>query len=135
MKQFEALTRKDSQPVRYLIVDDSVFARKSLAKMVESFGGRLAGEAGDGCTAVDLFRSHQESIDVILLDATIPGSSSREVMAEVRRIRPDIKVILTSAYSGEAVMPSLDAQCTSAFIRKPFSLADLMEVVRNTLAS
>ena len=31
MKQFEALTRKDSQPVRYLIVDDSVFARKSLA--------------------------------------------------------------------------------------------------------
>ena len=33
MKQFEALTRKkDSEPVRYLIVDDSVFARKSLAK-------------------------------------------------------------------------------------------------------
>ena len=38
MKQFEALTRKkDNQAVRYLVVDDSVFARKSLAKMIESF--------------------------------------------------------------------------------------------------
>jgi len=52
MKQYEPLTRKDQQPVRYLIVDDSVFARKSLVKMVESFGGLVAGEAGDGCAAV-----------------------------------------------------------------------------------
>ena len=53
MRQFEALTRKkDNQPVRYLIVDDSVFARKSLAKMVEAFGGTVAGEAGDGLTAI-----------------------------------------------------------------------------------
>jgi chemotaxis response regulator CheB len=53
MKQFEALTRKnDHQAVRYLVVDDSVFARKSLAKMIESFGGQVVGEAGDGCTAI-----------------------------------------------------------------------------------
>ena len=53
MKQFNALTRKkDQQPVRYLVVDDSVFARKSLAKMIETFGGQVVGEAGDGCTAI-----------------------------------------------------------------------------------
>src|SRR6266481_4309240 len=47
MKQFAALLRKDNQPVRYLVVDDSVFARKNLIKMIEMFGGEVAGEAGD----------------------------------------------------------------------------------------
>ena len=47
MKQFAALLRKDHQPVRYLVVDDSVFARKNLIKMIEMFGGEVAGEAGD----------------------------------------------------------------------------------------
>jgi hypothetical protein len=40
MQQFAALLRKqDKQPVRYLVVDDSVFARKNLARMIEVFGG------------------------------------------------------------------------------------------------
>ena len=43
---------KDGQPVRYLVVDDSVFARKNLARMIETFGGQLCGEAGDGVTAI-----------------------------------------------------------------------------------
>ena len=52
MQQFAALLRKDSRPVRYLVVDDSVFARKNLIKMIEMFGGEVAGEAGDGLTAI-----------------------------------------------------------------------------------
>jgi len=48
MEQFAPVKRsKDGQPVRYLIVDDSVFARKNLARMIESFGGQVAAEAGD----------------------------------------------------------------------------------------
>ena len=52
MQQFAALLRKDQKPVRYLVVDDSVFARKNLIKMIEQFGGEVAGEAGDGLTAI-----------------------------------------------------------------------------------
>ena len=52
MQQFAPLLRKDNQPVRYLVVDDSVFARKNLIKMIELFGGEVAGEAGDGLTAI-----------------------------------------------------------------------------------
>src|SRR6185437_11423722 len=57
MKPFTPLTRKqDRQPVRYLVVDDSVFARKSLAKMIDTFGGELAGEAGER-----IVRQHPEA--------------------------------------------------------------------------
>jgi two-component system, chemotaxis family, chemotaxis protein CheY len=81
MKQFEALTRKDSQPVRYLIVDDSVFARKSLAKMVESFGGRLAGEAGDGCTAITEYARTKP--DIVLMDITMPQMEGIEAVERI----------------------------------------------------
>ena len=58
MDQFVPIKRsKDGQPVRYLIVDDSVFARKNLGRMVESFGGQIAGEAGDGLTAITEYDS------------------------------------------------------------------------------
>ena len=74
----------------------------SLSKLLAKRGFSVI-EAGDGCAAIDLLRKYRDRIDVILLDATIAGSSSRDVMAEARRIRPDIKLILTSAYSREMV--------------------------------
>jgi len=46
MKQFAALLRKDNQPVRYLVVDDSVFARKNLIKMIEMFGAKWPAKPG-----------------------------------------------------------------------------------------
>ena len=67
MQQFQPLLRKDQQPVRYLVVDDSVFARKNLIKMIELFGGEVAGEAGDGLTAIAEFnRSKAETNNVML---------------------------------------------------------------------
>ena len=71
MEQFAPVKRsKDGQPVRYLIVDDSVFARKNLARMIETFGGQVAAEAGDGLTAISEFdRTHP---DIVLMDITMP---------------------------------------------------------------
>src|SRR5205085_958746 len=71
MEQFSTLFRsKDKQPVSYLIVDDSVFARKNLSKIVEGFGGKVAGEAGDGMTAIAEYdRVHP---DLVLMDITMP---------------------------------------------------------------
>ena len=117
-----------------LLVEDEETLRFCVSKLLRKRGFSVV-EAGDGNTAVDFCRNHRESIDVILLDVTIPGCSSREVMAEARRSRPDIKVILTSAYSRETVISSPEEQYASAFIRKPFTLADLMDVLQNTLAS
>ncbi len=95
MKQFEALTRKDRQPVRYLIVDDSVFARKSLAKMVESFGGRLAGEAGDGCTAITEYARTKP--DIVLMDITMPQMEGIEAVERIVQEHPEARVVMVSS--------------------------------------
>src|SRR6266699_2892310 len=65
MKQFAALLRKDNQPVRYLVVDDSVFARKNLIKMIEMFGGEVAGEAGGGLAVLAGFT--RISLEIVLM--------------------------------------------------------------------
>src|ERR1700683_4863273 len=96
MKQFEALTRKkDSEPVRYLIVDDSVFARKSLAKMIESFGGQVIGEAGDGCTAITEYARTKP--DIVLMDITMPQMEGIEAVERIVQEHPDARIVMASS--------------------------------------
>jgi DNA-binding NtrC family response regulator len=67
---------------------------------------------------------------VMLLDMTIPGARSAEVVAEAAQTRPDIRVILTSAYSQEMVTAPLSTSQIRDFIRKPFQLRELVETLR-----
>src|SRR5581483_3371885 len=88
-------------------------------------------EAPDGSAAIDLLKANAEEIDVILLDITIPGASSSQVVAEAVQTRSDIRVILTSAYSQEMATASLKASQIHGFIRKPFQLGDLVRTLRH----
>ena len=82
MEQFASLKRsKDGQPVRYLVVDDSVFARKNLARMVETFGGQVAGEAGDGMTAITEY--DRTNPDIVLMDITMPQMEGIEAAEKI----------------------------------------------------
>src|SRR6202040_2747777 len=80
-----------------LVVEDEEVLRVAVSKALRKRGFSVI-EASDGSAGMDLIRKHKEDIDVILLDVTLPGRSSREIFDEVRRLRPNLKVILTSAY-------------------------------------
>jgi hypothetical protein len=60
---------------------------------------------------------------------TIPGASSREVLAEAANVRPDIRVVLTGAYAQEMFSRATNGRQISGFIRKPFQLADLLKTL------
>jgi len=92
-------------------------------------------EASDGSAAIDLIRARADELDVVLLDVTLPGPSSREILEQAVRIRPEIKVILTSAYSREAVSASFAELPAEHFIRKPFQFAELMSLLEDTLSA
>jgi DNA-binding NarL/FixJ family response regulator len=66
---------------------------------------------------------------------TIPGASSLEVIAEAVKVRPDIRVVLASAYSQEMFFSATSVPQIKRFIRKPFQLADLVKTLRSSLAS
>ena len=127
-------TARSALDATVLVVEDESPLRQAVGKTLRRSGLKVL-EAADGFTAIDLLRANGGAIDVILLDMTIPGAPSPEVVAEAVKVRPDIRVILTSAYSEEMISGAVSVPQIRDFIRKPFQLGDLVQTVRSTLSS
>jgi CheY-like chemotaxis protein len=122
-----------SQHVAILVVEDEATLRQPVIKMLRNTGFEVF-EAADGTSAIDLLREHGRRIDAILLDMTLPGPGGREIVAEAANVKPEIRVILTSAYSHEIIDGSMTAPQIRGFIRKPFKLVDLLKTIRSSLS-
>jgi PAS domain S-box-containing protein len=116
-----------------LLVEDEEGLRVATAKMLRKHGLTII-EASDGWAAIELIHKREQDIDLLLLDMTIPGASSTEVFAEAQRIRPEAKIILTTAYSREAAGPTFDSPQLRGFIRKPYQFAELIHLLHEALS-
>src|SRR5664280_3143035 len=132
MEQFPALVRsKDRQPVRYLVVDDSVFARKNLTKMIDTFGGHLAGEAGDGCTAITEYdRTHP---DIVLMDITMPQMEGIEAAERIVQQHPEARIVMVSSVGYQENIVAALQRGARHFVQKPVKPEVLYEVIKYVL--
>ena len=117
-----------------VVVEDEDELRRAVSKILRKTGFSVI-EAGDGTVALDLIRAHKDEVGVVLLDITLPGKSSQEVFEEARRVQPRLRIILTSAYSWEVVGASFPGLPLESFIRKPYNLANLVNVLRDDPAA
>ena len=129
MEKFNAVKRsKDGQPVRYLIVDDSVFARKNLARMIESFGGNVASEAGDGLTAIAEYdRTHP---DIVLMDITMPQMEGIEAAEKIVRSHPEARIVMVSSVGYQENIVAALQRGARHFVQKPVKAEVLYEVIK-----
>jgi PAS domain S-box-containing protein len=123
----------DSITGTVLIVDDEEMLRAAVSKMLRKEGFNAI-EASDGEAAVDLFRDNVEDVRVILLDVTLSGRSSQKVLEELRTIQPQVKIVLTSAYSRQTTATLIECPEVKGFLRKPYQFGELMQVLRSVLA-
>jgi len=128
MDQFPAVSRKDGSPIRFLIVDDSVFARKNVTKMVESFGGQIAGEAGDGCTAITEYE--RATPDIVLMDITMPQMEGIEAAERIIRSHPDARVVMVSSVGYQENIVAALQKGARHFVQKPVKAEILYEVIK-----
>jgi two-component system chemotaxis response regulator CheY len=132
MEQFAALIRtKDRQPVRYLVVDDSVFARKNLTKMIDNFGGQVAGEAGDGCTAITEYDRTRP--DIVLMDITMPQMEGIEAAERIVRQHPDARIVMVSSVGYQENIVAALQKGARHFVQKPVKAEVLYEVIKYVL--
>jgi PAS domain S-box-containing protein len=117
-----------------LIVEDEDALRLAVAQMLRK-RGFLVIEASDGSSALELVRAHKDEIDAMLLDITLPGVPSRVVFEEARQLHANLKVILTSAYSRQAVDASFTGLPVEGFLRKPFQLVELVGSLQEVLSA
>ena len=112
-----------------LIVEDEDVIRLAVSKMLQKAGFSVI-EAGDGTTGANLFRINETKIDVVLLDVTLPGMPGRDVLKEMRRIRPGVKVVLTTAFNKDRALSSIDEQHPWGYVRKPYQFGELISLLR-----
>ena len=128
---FENLMRKDGKPIRYLVVDDSVFARKNIIKMVEQFGGELAGEAGDGCTAITEY--DRAKPDIVLMDITMPQMEGIEAAEKIVQKDPHARVVMVSSVGYQENIVAALQRGARHFVQKPVKPEVLYEVIKYVL--
>ena len=112
---------------RILVVDDEVNMRTTLADILAYEGFDVA-TAESGERAVKLCR--REAFDTVLMDVRMPGIDGIEATRRIRRMRPDARVIMMSAYSVEQLVEAELRQGIVAFLRKPLDAERLLELLR-----
>src|SRR5262249_4711786 len=112
-------------------IEDEETLRQAVAKRLHAKGLRVF-EAGDGRAAVELLRTHSSQIHVAVLDVTLPGLSGREVLHTLRETRPQIKVIITSAYGRDRALETVNGEPSQPYIRKPYRVDELFDLIRKT---
>ncbi len=80
-----------------------------------------------GREAIEVFREHGDEIVGVLLDLTMPHLDGEQTFREIRRIRPDIPVVLSSGYNMQDATQRFTGKGLAGFIQKPYNLAALRE--------
>ena len=112
-----------------LLVDDEEEVLKVGEKFLKAMGYQVL-TAHDGKEAIEVHQKHQESIDLVLLDIVMPIMGGSEVFDRLKKINPNIKVLISSGYSIDGEATKILERGGSGFIQKPFDIKQLSQSIR-----
>jgi len=115
-----------------LLIDDE--------KMILDVGRELLIELGytvlpamSGQEAMDVYEKEQDKIDMIIMDMIMPGMSGSETFDRLKKINPDVKILLSSGYSVDGQATQILRRGCDGFIQKPFNMNQLAEKIQKIL--
>ena len=118
-----------------LLVDDEAMVMEIGCQFLKRLGYRVK-TASSGQEAVDLLNRAPGSIDCILLDLTMPGMDGLETLRQIRKIRPNQKVIIVSGYTRQQIEDRFaNVSPPDGFIHKPFEMKALKEILGSVTAT
>ena len=116
-----------------LLVDDEESLLALGTRILEYLGFTVL-TAADGQQAVNLYRERGKEIDLVLMDLTMPHMDGAEAFGELRRLNPEVRVVLASGYSHEDVTSRFEGKRLDGVLQKPYTLAKLRELLSGLLA-
>ncbi|MEI6215372.1 MAG: cache domain-containing protein [Desulfuromonadales bacterium] len=114
-----------------LLVDDEETVRSIGSEMLKELGFTVV-TADDGREGVEAFKRNPD-ISFVILDLTMPHTDGEQCFRELRQIKPDIKVIMSSGYNEQEVTQKFVGKGLAGFIQKPYKLSVLKEAMRNII--
>ncbi len=127
-------TSMSARSARILIGEDEALVRETLTMAIRRAGYDVV-EAVDGQDVVDVFQRNAETIDCVLLDLNMPKLDGEAVFAQLRKIQPDVRVILSSGFAEQEVLDRFEGAGVAGFVHKPVSLGFLLEKIAQVLDS
>jgi PAS domain S-box-containing protein len=115
-----------------LVADDEAAVRMLGGRMLERIGLKVIC-AEDGEKAVEIVRAQGEDLCLVLLDLKMPVLDGTATLHQIRALRPDLPIVITSGYAAEEAAQQLDGARIDAYLQKPYSLTRLREVLRPLL--
>jgi PAS domain S-box-containing protein len=107
-----------------LVVEDEELVRGLLIRRLEALGYDTI-SASDGDEGVHLFRERLNEIDLVLLDFAMPRMNGVEAFEKLVKIRPDVKVILSSGYTEDIALQSFPDRRPAGILHKPYKMEEL----------
>lgn len=117
---------------RVLLVDDEEVLANTVKKMLEGLGYCVT-MVTRGPDALQLFEANPENFEVVFTDQTMPHLTGLDLAAAVRKIRPDMPVILCTGYSDFAKKEMAREACVNAVIMKPILVDDVARAIRGAI--
>ena len=111
------------------MIDDEAFICETANAMLEDMGHTVI-TANGGKQGVETFIKHQDDIQFVLLDMTMPEMDGKECFRLLRAIKPDVQVILSSGYNEQEATSQFVGRGLAGFIQKPYSEHVLSEKVK-----
>lgn len=115
-----------------LLAEDNELVRNMTVSVLEHSGYEVI-LAVDGKDAVNKYHEHKERIKLLLFDLIMPKKSGKEAYDEIRKITPDIKLIVTSGFIPRMVREKLPVNRNMTLIYKPILPSYLLKIVRSVL--
>jgi PAS domain S-box-containing protein len=115
-----------------LLAEDEVMVRELHTMILEGVGYRII-EAIDGQDALDKFREHMTDVDILVTDVVMPKLGGKILYEEIRKIRPDMKVLFMSGHTKDIIEERGMMDGKLSFLTKPVKTLELLKLVRHTL--
>lgn len=116
---------------KVLVVDDAIFMRATIKRILEENGHSIVAEASTGVEAVEKFAEFKP--DVVILDITMPEMDGIAALKRIKIIEPKAKIIICSALGQKDKVVEAIKEGALSFIVKPFKEEKLVEVVEQAI--
>jgi nitrogen-specific signal transduction histidine kinase len=118
---------------RTILVAEDDPAVRSITRTILEQHGYVVLEASDGRSAVEVFRTYEGRIDLVVLDALMPGMNGAEALRAIRELKPDTRALFMSGYAREIISGKMLIPEDARFICKPVLPARLIEAIREII--
>ena len=115
-----------------LVIDDEEAVREAVADILQYEGVKVI-TAVDGENGLTTFNTYKDDVDLILLDLSMPGMSGAETYQAIKKIDPEVKIIISSGYDEEDAEKTFLRQGATGFLQKPYKMNHLVTKVREYL--